>query len=217
MQSFTIENYLKKIYHLTQRENKPVQTNAIADGMNTSAASVTDMIKKLSAKKLVNYTKYQGVTLTEEGNKKAINIIRKHRLWEVFLVNTLHFKWDEVHEIADQLEHVKSDVLIDRLEKHLNYPITDPHGDLIPDKNGLFKDVNFKPLNLLHQNQEATIVGVSEHSSSFLKRLEELNLIIGQKITFINVVDFDNSIEIKILDNQINISKEIAKNILITI
>ena len=115
MQSFTEENYLKVIYHLSQG-NHPVQTNSIAEKTQTKAASVTDMLKKLADKELVNYVKYQGVTLTEKGSLTAINIVRKHRLWEVFLVEKLNFKWDEVHDVAEELEHIKSKLLIERLD-----------------------------------------------------------------------------------------------------
>jgi len=130
------ENYIKTIYHISTTSNKGISTNAIAKKLNTKASSVTDMIKKLSEKKVVVYKKYQGVNLTESGKKTAINIIRKHRLWEVFLVEKLNFSWDEVHEVAEQLEHIKSPKLIDELDAFLDFPKSDPHGTPIPDKNG---------------------------------------------------------------------------------
>ncbi|HWW38828.1 metal-dependent transcriptional regulator, partial [Pedobacter sp.] len=138
MESYTEENYLKVIYHLSNLTTGTVQTNAIADKIQTRPASVTDMMKKLAEKQLINYVKYQGVSLTEKGKATAVNIVRKHRLWELFLVKTLNFKWDEVHEIAEELEHVNSQLLIERLDEYLGYPKSDPHGDPIPDKNGNF-------------------------------------------------------------------------------
>ncbi|RZL20212.1 MAG: metal-dependent transcriptional regulator, partial [Pedobacter sp.] len=181
MQSYTEENYLKTIYHLSV-VNNPVQTNAIAEKMQTKAASVTDMLKKLAEKELVDYVKYQGVSLTEGGKATAINIIRKHRLWEVFLVDKLGFKWDQVHEVAEELEHIKSTLLTERLDEFLDFPKVDPHGDPIPDKYGNFADLSFVKLSKLNTGDKGTITGVSEHSSAFLKHLEKLGLTLGKKI-----------------------------------
>ena len=142
MHSFTEENYLKTIYHLSSTNSLVVSTNQIAEITNTKAASVTDMLKKLSEKKLINYIRYQGVTLTESGKNAALNIIRKHRLWKFFLVEKLGFKWDEVHEIAEELEHIKSEVLIQKLEEYLGFPMFDPHGDPIPSAAGEIKKIN---------------------------------------------------------------------------
>ncbi|WP_410220673.1 metal-dependent transcriptional regulator [Pedobacter sp.] len=215
MQSFTEENYLKIIYHLSQDQN-PVQTNAIADRMQTKAASVTDMIKRLAEKELVDYVKYQGVTLTSQGAKTAIDIVRKHRLWEVFLVEKLNFKWDEVHEVAEELEHIKSNLLVERLDAFLEFPKVDPHGDPIPDKNGNFAALSFIKLTKLKANDEGTITGVSEHSSPFLKHLEKLGLTLGKRIKIIEVIDFDGSVELQIEEQKIVISREVAKHILVS-
>lgn len=136
MNSLTEENYIKAIYKLCEKSADAVSTNAIAEKMHTKAASVSDMLKKLSKKKLINYRKYQGVTLTAKGEKLALAIVRKHRLWELFLVQKLNFKWDEVHDIAEQLEHIQSDELVKRIDKFLDHPKFDPHGDPIPDVNG---------------------------------------------------------------------------------
>src|SRR5476651_1570226 len=138
MNTFTEENYLKTIYHCSLLADS-VSTNQLAAAVNTRAASVTDMLKKLADKKLINYTKYQGVTLTADGEKIALGIIRKHRLWEYFLVEKLDFKWDEVHEMAEELEHISSTELVNRLDKFMEYPKYDPHGDPIPGSNGQFK------------------------------------------------------------------------------
>jgi DtxR family Mn-dependent transcriptional regulator len=214
MQSYTEENYLKIIYHLSAISN-PVQTNAIAEGIQTKAASVTDMLKKLAEKELVDYVKYQGVTLTEKGKLTAINIVRKHRLWEVFLVDKLNFKWDEVHEVAEELEHVKSTLLVERLDEFLEFPKSDPHGDPIPDQHGNFADLSFVKLSKLKTTEKGTITGVSEHSSLFLKHLEKLGLTLGKKIEILEIIDFDGSVELLIDNNKVNISREVAKHILI--
>lgn len=215
MQSYTEENYLKIIYHLSEISH-PVQTNAIAERIQTKAASVTDMIKKLSEKALVHYVKYQGVTLTEKGKLTAINIVRKHRLWEVFLVDKLNFKWDEVHEVAEELEHIQSNLLIERLDEFLDFPKVDPHGDPIPDKHGKFAEMTFVKLSKLKNGDQGTITGVSEHSSAFLKHLEKLGLTLGQRIEVIEVVEFDGSVALLLEKEKLNISREVAKHILIT-
>jgi len=215
MQSFTEENYLKVIYHLSVISN-PVQTNAIAERMQTKAASVTDMIKKLSEKELVNYVKYQGVTLTDKGRLTAINIVRKHRLWEVFLVEKLNFKWDEVHDVAEELEHINSILLVERLDEFLEFPKTDPHGDPIPDKHGNFADLSFIKLNKLKEGERGTITGVSEHSSPFLRHLEKLGLTLGKPVEITEIIDFDGSVELLADSRKVNISKEVAKHILIS-
>jgi DtxR family Mn-dependent transcriptional regulator len=215
MQSYTEENYLKIIYHLSEVSN-PVQTNAIAERIQTKAASVTDMLKKLSDKQLVDYVKYQGVTLTDKGKLSAINIVRKHRLWEVFLVEKLNFKWDEVHDVAEELEHIKSNLLVERLDEFLEFPKVDPHGDPIPDQYGNIADLSFIKLSKLRVNDKGTITGVSEHSSPFLKHLERLGLTLGKEITIADIIDFDGSVELLIADKKINISREVAKHILIS-
>lgn len=215
MQSFTEENYLKIIYHLSQNNEGPIQTNAISEKMQTKAASVTDMMKKLADKHLVNYKKYQGVTLTPAGKSAAINIVRKHRLWEVFLVEKLNFKWDEVHDIAEDLEHIKSTELIERLDEFLAFPKSDPHGDPIPDKNGHFDSIPFIKLSKLKTDEQGLIMGVSEHSSIFLKHLEKLGLTLGKRVTVKDTNDFDGSVELIIEQKKINVSREVAKHILI--
>lgn len=214
MQSYTEENYLKIIYHLSVISN-PVQTNAIAERIQTKAASVTDMLKKLSEKELVDYVKYQGVTLTEKGKLAAISIVRKHRLWEVFLVEKLNFKWDEVHEVAEELEHIKSTLLVERLDEFLEFPKVDPHGDPIPDQYGNFADLSFVKLSKLKIGEKGTITGVSEHSSPFLRHLEKLGLTLGKKIEVSEIIDFDGSVELLIDQQKLNISREVAKHILI--
>jgi DtxR family Mn-dependent transcriptional regulator len=213
--SYSEENYLKIIYHLSQKSPGAVQTNTIAENIGTKPASVTDMLKKLAEKELIDYIRYQGVTLTPKGKQTAVSIVRKHRLWEVFLVDTLQFKWDEVHDIAEELEHINSDLLVDRLDEFLGRPKTDPHGDPIPDKDGNFHTTKLIKLNELQTGNTGMIVGVSEHSSAFLKHLERLGLTLGKEIELIEVTDYDGSVELILENKKVNISREVAKHILI--
>ncbi len=215
--SFTEENYLKNIFHLNLNVDDNVSTNAIAEVLNTKAASVTDMLKKLSEKELVNYEKYQGVTLTKLGEQQAIHVIRKHRLWEVFLVEKLNFKWDEVHDIAEELEHINSEKLINSLEEFLNFPKTDPHGDPIPDKNGVLKSQELIPVSKLKVEDMGIICGVREHSKEYLKYLEKTGLILGESLTIIEIVKFDGSVMVLVKGKEQMISREVAKNLLIAL
>lgn len=207
------ENYIKSIYAISALSNDAVSTNVIAEKMETKASSVTDMIKKLSDKKLVNYKKYQGVSLTDVGRKTALSIIRKHRLWEVFLVNKLGFSWDEVHDIAEQLEHIQSEKLIDKLDELLDYPAFDPHGDPIPDKEGNFKKRDKVLLSELSLGDEGICVGVKDSSSKFLKFLDKHKIALGDKIKIMDKEEFDGSINLKIEDKAIHISHQIASNL----
>jgi len=215
MHSFTEENYLKVIYHISQLNDNPVQTNAIADKMNTRAASVTDMLKKLADKKLIDYVRYQGVTLTENGKTAAIKVVRKHRLWEVFLVEKLKFGWDEVHDIAEELEHINSAVLVERLDDFLGFPKRDPHGDPIPDKNGVFEPSLNIHLNEMLTGKKGIIIGVSEYAPSFLRHLERLGLTIGISLEIIEITDYDGSVELLVDEKRVNVSREVAQHILI--
>lgn len=217
MQSLTEENYLKIIYHLSENNDHAIQTNAIAEKMQTKAASVTDMIKKLADKRLIDYKKYQGVRLTENGRRTAINVVRKHRLWEVFLVEKLNFKWDEVHDIAEDLEHINSAELIERLDEFLAFPKSDPHGDPIPDKNGKFDTIPFTKLSKLPPGSKGLITGVSEHSSLFLKHLEKLGLTLGKALEVKEITDFDGSVELIVEQKNISVSREVARHILVKI
>jgi DtxR family Mn-dependent transcriptional regulator len=216
MNTFTEENYLKAIYHLLLRADS-ASTNQIATSLNTKAASVTDMLKKLAEKELINYIKYQGVTLTAAGEKIAISIIRKHRLWEYFLVEKLNFKWDEVHDVAEELEHIASKELIDRLDNFMGNPKYDPHGDPIPDSNGLFKTNELKPVSTLIANGQGIISGVRDHSTSFLQYLERMQLTIGKKIKVTEINDYDHSVILQVGDKKIHISREVANNLLIAL
>ena len=213
MYSLAEENYLKAIYHLEHETKGEVSTNAIAERMATKPSSATDMMRKLADKKLLSYKRYKGVLLTPEGRKTAANVIRKHRLWEVFLVEKLKFHWDEVHEIAEQLEHVKSEELITRLDAYLGHPDFDPHGDPIPDKHGNVKRTEKKLLSELDKKQRGVCVGVKESSSDFLQYLDKKNITIGTKITVLGKEFFDGSMVIQVGRDQFFISKKIAENL----
>jgi DtxR family Mn-dependent transcriptional regulator len=173
------------------------------------------MLKKLADKKLIDYLKYQGVTLTEKGKKAALTVIRKHRLWEVFLVEKMNFKWDEVHDIAEQLEHIDSDELVNRLDKFLGYPKFDPHGDPIPDKNGKIISTKSFPLSTIKQTGKFIFSGVEDHSKTFLQYISKTGLQLGDNITVIEVNEFDQSIQISSNNKKIFLSNEAAKNILV--
>lgn len=211
--TFSEENYLKTIYHLTHLFDAEVSTNAIAEKMETKASSVTDMLKKLAEKDLVNYKKYQGVSLTDKGKLSAKMIVRKHRLWEVFLVEKLDFSWDEVHDIAEQLEHIKSEKLINKLDDFLGNPTEDPHGDPIPDVNGQIIKIEKQLLSELSENQIGVCVGVKDTSSEFLKYLDKQGIALGSKIEIISKETFDLSLKIKINTTDITISSKIASNL----
>lgn len=215
--SLAEQNYIKAIYHLSEAGNKEVSTNAIAEVLKTKPASVSDMIGKLANKKAVVYKKYQGVNLSEEGKKEALRIIRKHRLWEVFLVDKLKFNWDEVHDVAEQLEHIDSPLLIKRLDEFLGYPKYDPHGDPIPDESGEFKAKPQFPLSELAIQNSGIIVAVNDSSSVFLQYLDKIGAYLGAKIKVQSIEEFDGSMEI-VIDNKktIFISRSAAENILVT-
>ena len=216
MNTLAEENYLKSIYHLSLNSTS-VSTNQIAALLNTKASSVTDMLKKLSEKALINYMPYQGVSLTAAGEKVAVNIIRKHRLWEYFLVEKLDFKWDQVHEMAEELEHISSNELSDRLDKFMGYPKYDPHGDPIPDCNGLFKIHNLKAVSSINTNEGGLICGVRDHSTAFLQYLEKQELTIGKAILVKDIIEFDRSVILLSEGKQIQISREVANNLLISV
>jgi DtxR family Mn-dependent transcriptional regulator len=207
------ENYIKVIYHLSGASPKGINTNAIASMIETKASSVTDMLKKLSEKEMVSYQKYQGVSLTHQGINAAKMIVRKHRLWEVFLVDKLHFSWDEVHEIAEELEHIKSEKLINKLEEFLDFPSFDPHGDPIPDMNGDMKKVNKLLLSESELNKEYRCIGVKDSSSDFLKYLDKQKIALGSTFLVKEKEVFDDTLLVEVNAKEISISHKIANNL----
>jgi DtxR family Mn-dependent transcriptional regulator len=214
--SSTEENYIKAIFHLSEDGDERISTNDIARQVNATAASVTDMLKKLKDKKLITYQKYHGVRLTAEGEITAKSIVRKHRLWEVFLVEKLGYSWDKIHDLAEQLEHVRSEELIDRLDKFLDYPKFDPHGDPIPDASGKLQSIKHIILSKFKPGESGKVVGVKDSSSKLLEHLSSLSIHLGSAIKVMEVLEFDGSLIIQ-LDGKRKetISKIAAQNILI--
>lgn len=213
--SQTEENYLKAIYSLAYANSNKVSTTMISEELNTKASSVTDMIQKLADKDLVHYKKYQGVSLTEIGRKIAVEIVRKHRLWEVFLVNKLNYNWDEVHELAEQLEHIKSETLIDKLEAFLEFPTHDPHGDPIPDKNGNIEHHKNMMLSSIENGESCVVIGIKDSSDPFLKFLDKLQIQLGSIIKVVSKEPFDNSMLVETATGSISISHQISKNLFV--
>jgi DtxR family Mn-dependent transcriptional regulator len=216
MHTLAEENYLKAIYKLAILTPN-VSTNQIAASLETKASSVTDMLRKLADKALINYTRYQGVSLTQAGEKVAINIIRKHRLWEYFLVEKLNFKWDEVHDMAEEMEHISSNELIDRLDEFMGFPKRDPHGDPIPDSKGNFKINDLKPISALAVQSAGIISGVRDHSTMFLQYLEKQELTIGKRIIVTEIISYDNTVVLQMDNKNLQISREVANNLLIAL
>lgn len=213
--SYTEENYLKAILKLSGKKGVNVSTNEIAEELDTKASSVTDMIRRLSEKALCHYVKYQGTRLTEEGRVIAINVVRKHRLWEVFLVNKLQFSWDEVHDVAEQLEHIKSKQLMERLYAFLGEPEFDPHGNPIPDLKGHFPMRSSEQLIEIAQNNTCVVLGVTEDNPDFLKYLNKIDVKIGVMITVIDHNDFDGSMDLLVNNEKVHISAEVGKSIMV--
>lgn len=218
MLSVAEENYIKCIFKKSERTLAAVSTNTIAEAMQTKAASVTDMLKRLSEKELLHYKKYKGVRLTAAGNEVAKQLVRKHRLWEVFLVEKLDFSWDEVHDIAEELEHISSDELTEKLDKFLGYPKYDPHGDPIPDQEGNIKYRSKVTLKELEVGETGHVVGVRDSSATFLQYLDEVRITLGSTLTLRNRFAFDGSVQIELADGRaLVLSEQVAKNLYITV
>ncbi|MCU0430954.1 MAG: metal-dependent transcriptional regulator [Cytophagaceae bacterium] len=215
MSSHVEENYLKAIYKLTERNKDGAYTNDIAYELNIKPATVTEAIKKLGEKGLIHYEKYKAVTLTELGKQIAIKTIRKHRLWEVFLVEKLGFKWDEIHPMAEELEHIGFEELTERLAQFLGNPEFDPHGDPIPDRDGNFAKTKSIKLTGVSLNGTAVMTGIENHTTSFLQHLDKIGIKLGISITVKEIVDFDKSMLISVNgEKEVYLSQEIASNIL---
>ncbi|GAB2581792.1 metal-dependent transcriptional regulator [Spirosoma areae] len=216
MHSFTEENYLKTIYYLANRQQGEVSTNALAEMTATKAASVTDMLRKLADKQLIHYKKYQGVRLTDEGERLALQVIRRHRLWEVFLVQKLHFGWDEVHQIAEELEHIRSEELVARLDTYLGNPQFDPHGDPIPTPAGEMPETGYRKLADATMGERVCLMAVLEHSTEFLQHLDHSNLTLGSTVTLTETNAFDKSVVVQVETGRtVFVSYEVARNLLV--
>jgi len=217
MHSFTEENYLKAIFKLQEQNGETVGNSDLAKSLDVQSASVTDMLKKMAKKKLINYEKSKGFKLTEKGRHIAVNIIRKHRLWEVFLLEKLGFGWDEVHEMAEQLEHIQSERLIDRLDQYLGHPKSDPHGDPIPNANGVFTKSKSILLSEAREGIQVRFVGVTDHSSSFLTYLDKLGISLGDSLTIKAIEDFDNSFTLQLKGKkEAIVSFKVANSLLVS-
>lgn len=215
MLTYSEENYLKTIFHLSIGSKEGISTNSIAAKIETKASSVTDMIKKLSEKELIEYKKYQGVSLTAQGLLAAKMIVRKHRLWEVFLVEKLGFNWDEVHDVAEELEHIKSEKLINKLDAFLDFPKQDPHGDPIPNAEGEIQVVDKKLLSDINPGFTVVCVGVKDSSSEFLQYLDKQKISLGTSIEVIEIEPFDQSTTIVANNKTITVTKKIAANLFV--
>ncbi len=219
MPSQTEENYLKSIYKLAEAEPGAtgVSTNRIAALLETRAASVTDMLRRLADKGLLAYEKYRGVQLTAEGQRLALLTIRKHRLWEVFLVQQLEFSWDEVHEVAEELEHVQSPLLMQRLDTFLGFPAFDPHGDPIPGADGAVRRPAHRLLADLEAGARGHLAAVKNTTAPFLQYLDKVGLPLGVAVEILDKVPFDNSLELRIGGTRtVLISAEVGRNLFIT-
>ena len=219
MPSHTEENYLKAVFKLAEAEPDAVgvSTNRIAAALDTRAASVTDMLRRLAEKGLLAYERYRGVQLTPAGRQVALLTIRKHRLWEVFLVQQLGFSWDEVHEVAEELEHVQSPLLMRRLDAFLGHPTLDPHGDPIPTEDGAMRRPITRLLADLLAGEGGTLAAVRNTSAPFLQYLAKAGLQLGTNIKVIEKVEFDNSLEISLnSERNIFISAEVSRNLFVT-
>ena len=213
--SQTEENYLKAVYKIAESDQGSVSTNAIAKMMSTSAASVTDMIKRLSDKGYVHYKKYYGVELTTLGKTSATVLIRKHRLWETFLVSQLNFSWEEVHDIAEQLEHIQSTKLIERLDEYLGFPKFDPHGDPIPNTEGKFTLRSQTTLAEMNIGEQGQVIGVKIHDTPFLQHLNQIGIQINTPLRIVSKQEYDQSTTVLVRDTEVLLSEKVASQLLL--
>ncbi len=215
MYSVSEENYIKTIYHL-QKQGETVSTNDLASKLNTKPASVTDMLKKLKAKDLLVYEPYHGVRLSQSGLKIALEIIRRHRLWEYFLVNTIGFQWHEVHEIAEQLEHVQHPLLIEKLDDFLGKPAFDPHGDPIPDKEGNIAEIRYRLLSDANAGEKVVFSSVGLQTPELMNMMKQKKIALGDTIEILEKYEFDQSLDVIINDNsRVSLSYRLSRYILI--
>ncbi len=216
-QSLSEENYLKVIFHLSQDGDGKVSVTAMATKLGINAASAVGMIKKLKSKKFITYDKTRGVKLTPSGVRVALSIIRSHRLWEVFLLEKLHYSWDRVHQVAEQLEHVKEPELADRLDDFLGRPDYDPHGDPIPKSDGRMPRVPKTTLSDVQSGEVCVVVGIKDTSQAFLQYLKKLKIAIGTRVKVVERIEYDGSLVIEAgKAGRTTVSKLFAGSILVT-
>lgn len=216
MHSFTEENYLKAIYKLQEVNGEVVATSALAQVMGVHAPSVTDMLKRMAQKKLVTYQKSKGFKLTEKGKQVAVGIIRNHRLWEVFLVDKLGFRWDEVHDLAEQLEHIHSETLVNKLDAYLGFPKADPHGDPIPDANGVLPKSKSVLLSNLKAGDQGTFTGVNNHTAAFLNYLDKAGISLGDSIKVKGIEEYDQTYTLQLRGKrEVTVSFKVANSLLV--
>lgn len=213
------ENYLKALFHITEEgeDKEGTGTNKLAATLDVKPATANDMLKKLKEKNLISYEKYKKISLTEQGRKHAIEIVRKHRLWETFLYDKLQFTWDEVHEVAEQLEHIRSPKLIAQLEKFLGYPEYDPHGDAIPNAKGELKPSSRYTLSQVEVGKTCKLVAVKDNSATFLQYVVKVGLGLSSKIKVLGRQEFDGSMEIEVKGKRSVVSLKFAENLLVTV
>ena len=209
------ENYLKTLFKLENRKDKKVNNTALAKALGLNPATVLEMVRKLVDRKLVQLKPDKSILLTEKGKHRALLTIRKHRLWEVFLVDKMNYKWNEVHELAEQLEHIESTDLVDRLDNFLGNPSFDPHGDPIPDKNGKIKNNTSIPLANCTAGKNYIVVNLVDTSDSFLDYLGKLNIRPDVKFKLIEHNDYDNSSTILVQKTKFQLSEKASSNILV--
>lgn len=212
---FSEENYLKTLYKLEDKQVKKVNNIALSKALDLNPATVLEMVRKMGDRKLVEVLSGKTIQLTDKGKKKALQIIRRHRIWEVFLVEKLNYRWNEVHDLAEQLEHIESDDLVKRLDIFLGFPPVDPHGDPIPDENGRVKKIRTQPLNEAPMKKKLSIIALSNSSYEFLRYLDKIGLAIGDKVEVSEIEEFDKSITLRHKKSSIIISNEAASNLLV--
>lgn len=219
MLSITEENYIKQIlaHHLDDEQKLGIGTNELATRLSVKPSSVNVMLKRLRDKLLITYEKYGKIHLTDEGEKLGMEIIRKHRLWETFLYEKLEFTWDEVHEVAEQLEHIQSSKLVEKLDKFLGFPTIDPHGDAIPNKNGQIQSIKKQLLSDVEAGENYKMVAVKDNSAVFLNYVQEIGLNINNEIKVLSKLDFDESIEIQVNGKISRVSKKFSQHVFVVL
>lgn len=216
MNSFTEENYLKAMFSLSEKSGE-ITVNDLSKSLNIKMPTVNSMVKRLSNKGYINYQSYKPMTLTEEGRKAALLVIRKHRLTEMFLVEKMGFGWEEVHEVAEQIEHIHSPKFFAKMDEMLDYPKVDPHGSPIPDKSGQINLKNYNPLSSFSKGDKVTLVAVTNSNDEFLKYLNSKNLQLDTEIEVLEKEEFDQSMTVKYDGRKVTLSDKVTEKLLVEI